>query len=179
MAQRVLLSQKRPQEAEQEKRAGWGGGRGGEVVQNDPCNAKGAQPGSPRPLPAGLARSPADSPREVRQPTSRAREMEVCDPEVPTPITTTDPDARSAGDLTRAGPCQPQAAPSQSAPAVPGRSAAPKPAPCARGALIPATVAGRPALLRGKGEGRVTGKKAEQAAREALTAVRKAPPPLL
>lgn len=30
--------------------------------------------------------------------------MEVCDPEVPTPITTADPDARSAGDLTRALP---------------------------------------------------------------------------
>ena len=63
------------------------------AVQNDLCNAKGAQPASPRPLPAGLPRSPAHPPAEVGQPPREARERKVPDPEAPTPIATTDPNA--------------------------------------------------------------------------------------
>lgn len=79
---------------------------------------------------------------------------------------------QSAGDSTRALQAPSRSQPERaSSPWAQRGTRARAPA-----ALFPATVAGRLAPLQGKGEGRMTGKKAEQAAWEALTFVRKAPP---
>lgn len=113
-------------------------------MQDKPCNAKGAQPGSPRPLPARLARLLAKVPQEVGQPPRRARKRGVPDPGAPIPTTATDPNAESASDST----------PVLQAP----RHPQPRAQGCTRartlGSLFPATVAGRLAQLQGKGEGK-------------------------
>lgn len=153
-------------------------GRAGEVVQNDPCNAKAPSPARHRGPCLSLARSPADSlEKSGSQPAERGK-WKFATP-VPTPITSTNPDARSAGDLTRAKPCQPQSAPSPSAPAVPGAARHGSSNSLRPGCAHPSNCREAPCTAAGQRGGRVTGKKAEQAASEALTAVRKAPPPLL
>lgn len=146
--------------------AGWGSEGAEQALQ---CERRLARLAA---APAGRSASPALSPQVVRQPPREQGEREVADPRTPAPTTTTDPNAGSLHATCR-GPCKPQAAPTQSTQAVPGRSAAPGHRPWVRSSSQLSRGAWH--RCRAEGRGTVTGRKAEQA-RERFTFARKAPP---
>lgn len=132
--QKVLLSQKRRGDTK------LGGGRGGGgvvLLRMSPAMRK---------APSLACRGPCRQVSLARQPIHLQKEREVSDSGPPTPTTTTDPNVGRL-QATRYGPCKPQAAPTPSAPAVPGRSTAPGQGPwCA----LPCNCRGAPCTAAGQ-----------------------------